>query len=689
MRSNARGLKAAQVALVLLPFAGQALSAFLLPALINYWTGNAPPAWLGKLGDHLFAVTVVCFLAAYGVGALARRVEERAAAEAAATDLTAGAVAAREEQWTRSSVLATVGRVWVDGVLGAARATLPAVDVNCTSAGSAKLPVGELIDRFCGGHGHLVLLGDIGTGKTYTLLRIAERLLDRAGADDNAPIPVVILMGDWRTGSCADFIEEQFAEQYKVPVHVSRAWLRHGRVLLLLDGVDDTPADRRRLGSDGLAEFLHSRPGTAAVLTCRTNRFPAMGRKITAIEAWRIRLPSPKAVESALTVAGEELRGFRDRLRADGPLRRAVGTPLTLSLAVRAYRNSAAGPITGRDGMAPQDQIFADFVDAAFGSAPAGRNVSVAGSRRGAAWLAANMRRSDLVSVRPESLQDSWLDGYRRPSVHADMPIRAVMRVLVVVAFVVLPTVLGIPGAPRSAELFIPVSAAVLATMTAYPLVRHFGGRIDLDQRTRFSRRVFGTVFLRRFPLYTAFILLSGAVLRLAGFDTGRLGIPDRLADPFVGGMLLGATLASFSAYQVAHRREHGERPHVDRSGLRSSARSATMSMVLTGALSAVPSWYVLGPGFGMSAAALLTVAMFDRNGGRYLIRHLLLRADLVANRLTPWQLRGFLDDLCSAGLLCRATTGYLFIHTAVRDRLAMEAPPAVRDSRPPAPARR
>jgi hypothetical protein len=260
-----------------------------------------------------------------------------------------------------------------------------------------------------------------------------------------------------------------------------------------------------------------------------------------------------------------------------------------------------------------------------------------------------------------------------------ELPIDIATRVAAVLAFTGVSVLAGVwvPGSSRL--LFVFISSVVCAGATSYPMRRYFAGSINLHQRTTFSWSTFRRIFGERFPIYAVpAIGLTYVGLRFAD-DTGVGsigGILARAHDPFVGGAILGASFALISAYQVAHGREDDQPRTLDMSGVRRSTSAALKSMAITAPVVGLFAWLIFGPVFGAPVAALVTVALFERNGGRSLIRHLVLRAEAKRNGLVPWRLGRFMDSLCDIGLMRRATRGYLFVHSSVREYLAGQPAP-------------
>lgn len=121
--------------------------------------------------------------------------------------------------------------------------------------------------------GKLLLLGKPGSGKTTTLLELAEALLNRAKLEVSAPIPILLELGEWQPITTG-FLENKrqhnprigswvFSqlEQWGISKGLLNEWPRSGDLIFLLDGLDDLPLERRSECIESLNHFLASDVG--------------------------------------------------------------------------------------------------------------------------------------------------------------------------------------------------------------------------------------------------------------------------------------------------------------------------------------------------------------------------------------------------------------------------------------------
>jgi len=114
----------------------------------------------------------------------------------------------------------------------------------------------------------LVILGDPGSGKTTTLWRIAADYAKRAKANPSAPLPVIVNLGALRPNQTPD--AQLRANLGELGAHYD-ALLAEGRLVLLLDGLNELPAENRAAQVGHIKDLVARcrRDDLAAAVTCR------------------------------------------------------------------------------------------------------------------------------------------------------------------------------------------------------------------------------------------------------------------------------------------------------------------------------------------------------------------------------------------------------------------------------------
>jgi formylglycine-generating enzyme required for sulfatase activity len=134
-----------------------------------------------------------------------------------------------------------------------------------------------------------VILGESGSGKTFSLWRIAGELAGVARKDPAAPLPVIVPLRGWiqpvssnDSQALARFVEQcaTFRNEESVlgPLRGRFAALAEsGRLALLLDGLNELPTHQRETKGQHVRDLLKHGPGSPArlVVTCRDADFQA------------------------------------------------------------------------------------------------------------------------------------------------------------------------------------------------------------------------------------------------------------------------------------------------------------------------------------------------------------------------------------------------------------------------------
>lgn len=130
--------------------------------------------------------------------------------------------------------------------------------------------------------GRMVILGAPGTGKTVLAASLTVGLLERhlgALADKSTPIAVPCLFNlpswDPESDDLADWLETQIIERFRVSRKIASTLINHGRILPVLDGLDEMDAqDAEKKRSNGavsrINDYIALTPGCRIVVICRS-----------------------------------------------------------------------------------------------------------------------------------------------------------------------------------------------------------------------------------------------------------------------------------------------------------------------------------------------------------------------------------------------------------------------------------
>ncbi len=273
---------------------------------------------------------------------------------------------------------------------------------------------------FAAAQNMLLVLGEPGAGKTTTLLELARDLIKRARQSPTEAAPVVLALSTW-TGTQRDFSDWLVAElglRYQVPKRIARAWLDDARLVLLLDGLDEVPPERRAACVEAINAFAaaHHPPGLA--VTCRVAEYNAMTVKLRLRAAICLQPLTDEQIVRYFSAAGAGLDHLRQAMRDDAGLRELAQTPLMLSVMTMAWGNTPALNVREQSAETVEErrrQLFEAYVQAAInrrGKSSGGYSATETVGWLG--WLAQRMKEHGQTLFAVEQLQPAWLGSAGR-----------------------------------------------------------------------------------------------------------------------------------------------------------------------------------------------------------------------------------------------------------------------------------
>jgi eukaryotic-like serine/threonine-protein kinase len=146
---------------------------------------------------------------------------------------------------------------------------------------------------------NLLILGEPGSGKTITLLMLAESLLDEAEADEGQPVPVVLNLSSWalRPVPLQEWLVESLHQQYQLSKKYAGELLTQQRVTLLLDGLDEVATDHRAACAEAINAFKAEQQ-MSVVVCSRVADYEALGKKLNLSHAIQIQPLSQTQIEN-------------------------------------------------------------------------------------------------------------------------------------------------------------------------------------------------------------------------------------------------------------------------------------------------------------------------------------------------------------------------------------------------------
>jgi DNA polymerase III delta prime subunit len=262
--------------------------------------------------------------------------------------------------------------------------------------------------------GLLLILGEPGSGKTTTLLELAQTLFERARQDIKERVPVVLNLSSWKKKQpLAEWISIELSEKYRVPRKIARFWLQQGYLLPLLDGLDEIETVMQPDCVSAINAFIEEFKPSGLVVCCRLNEYRWLPKRLKLNGAIRIEPLSPEEVNKYLVAAGSRLAALREAVDTDPVLQELAQTPLMLSIMSLAYQGACSNEFATQQGDSPEErrkQIFGFYIEQMFQRKGTGSLVFPKDKMIGwLSWLAGKMREHSQSIFLVEGLQPSWL----------------------------------------------------------------------------------------------------------------------------------------------------------------------------------------------------------------------------------------------------------------------------------------
>ncbi len=279
------------------------------------------------------------------------------------------------------------------------------------------LPIGKKIwQLYDEAGGALLIMGAPGAGKTTTLLQLVTSLVERADLDEQQPVPVVLSLATWQGDkSLAAWMVDELANQYEVPRKLGQEWIGNGRLLPLLDGLDEVEQELRPGCAQAINQFRGQYPDEHLVVTSRSQDYKALDIRLELSQAIILQPLSLDQIDIYLASVGKRLAGLRAALQTDVTLRELAQTPLMLSIMTLAYyRMPADIAISLGGGDLSRKLLFDVYVERMTRYRGGDKEYAPEDAVRWLAWLAQQMAARNKTMFFLEGLQPNWLPRGRQ-----------------------------------------------------------------------------------------------------------------------------------------------------------------------------------------------------------------------------------------------------------------------------------
>lgn len=546
----------------------------------------------------------------------------------------------------------------------------------------------------------LLILGELGAGKTMLLLELADELLTRAEGDPKLPIPVILNLSSWASqqSSLESWLIDQLQVVYHVPSRVSRAWLEQNSWLLLLDGLDEVEEALRPACIEAINTYRAEDHSLPLVVCSRSHEYLAQESQLALSNTVVVQPLQEEQVTEYLNQLGESVAGIREAMRSNPTFRQLITTPLMLQVIIHAYLDEVHIGI--HQSSSPEElqlQVFDRYVERVLGQRTAKEQFTPQQTRDWLGWLAQQMKDRHLTEFYLEWLQPSWLLTDRSQIQYRSfyMLIYGLIGVLIyglvgglvyglmgkltygLVLGLILGLVVGVVGGLLDdIKKIRPVEVLTWSWKGVWrePFAgSHDGKKIHPVEVLTWSWN----------SLWQG--LMIGLIVGLIGWLI--VGLIPAVFVGLIGGLigwlivnLLGGLTArpvcelinGVSGEQISKDIPIRPNQAIRDSGSKALCFGLVGSLVL-GLIVGLIGGEAIGLGQGLVLGVFLGVLIAQAVGGRTYVCHYILRYILYRNGVMPWHYVRFLEEATRHNLLQRVAGGYRFIHPIFIDYFASQ----------------
>ncbi len=261
----------------------------------------------------------------------------------------------------------------------------------------------------------LLILGEPGSGKTTALIQLASGLIAQMNPGTLETVPVVVNLSSWNRAylNFASWLTREIADKYRVPEKASAAWFEDGRLVLLLDGLDEVSDGERAACAMAINHIRNVVPSLGLAVCSRSREYHALPVKLRLLGAVRIEPLTTDQVDEYFSRAGSKLAVLRSVWIDDPALQTLATSPFMLDIMSRAYADASpdalASPRLGTV-EARRKHLFDTYVNRMFEHRPAAAHRDTKEQTvHWLSWLARKMLQHSQSEFLIEQLQPSWL----------------------------------------------------------------------------------------------------------------------------------------------------------------------------------------------------------------------------------------------------------------------------------------
>ena len=573
------------------------------------------------------------------------------------------------------------------------------VDIKLGNTPSQHCPDGtsivEIFDRHEIG-GRLLILGAPGSGKTTMLVQLAHELIKRASANAAHPVPVLLNLSAWKKEfkDIPSWMVSDLKVRHGVRKDIAKKWIDEGRILPLLDGLDELMSERQETCVEALNTFLPDWSGTPLVVCSRLEEYQVYKKNLELNGSVILQPLTSAQIEQYLRRAQcdwlwEAVRDDVDVMAVERGLARS---PLLLTLLLLSSDNLPMDLWNQKECIAQRREIlFEAYISTRFKNLYLDRlNLSASSKKKKLykddrktrywlSWLAARLIEENQTEFFIEKLQRRFLKNYQPKIILAlfsGLPVGRFGGILGgVFEGILKSTKFGWLWGTQCGTTF------ALLFYWAY-FFSDFDSDIKMVEQVQIS---FGKVYnyikelLRSILLIIVFKPVIGVSYSLFSwllwgfFKTYTDGIANLIIFSLLFQMLFGLIISFYVSEEVDIRLRDNQGVYTSLfNSLLFGIFSIPPALITLYAVQYLNNSKILGFYEELILGVSLSFIVVSMFGGLLAaIEHFALRITLWLFGYSPWNYSKFLRYCTDRGFLQRVGGGYRFVHALLRDHFA------------------
>ena len=260
----------------------------------------------------------------------------------------------------------------------------------------------------------LLILGEIGAGKTTTLLHLLKNFIARSRSEDfaNQYLTVVFELSSWSNDQqpIANWLIKEIKTKYLVSEWLGKKWVKDEKMILFLDGLNEVKKEHRSACVQAINKFREEFGATEIIVCSRSQEYEELDKTLNLQQTVYVQPLTSEQINEYLAKKDGEIENLKSLIAEDNVIQELAKTPLMLNIMAQAPESL---PETGSLEVRRQ-KLLKSYIQNVF---QRNRNrVGKLGNKyteeqviKWLRWLGNSMSQNSLTVFLIEQIQPSWL----------------------------------------------------------------------------------------------------------------------------------------------------------------------------------------------------------------------------------------------------------------------------------------